>query len=82
MEGRRPCRAQGRMAVLVPARNMLSRAPDLPDHMGDGLDNPLGTRALYLYQGDKDTLFHIHGTNEPETIGKASVLRLRPHDES
>jgi lipoprotein-anchoring transpeptidase ErfK/SrfK len=50
---------------------MLRRRPDLPDHMDDGLDNPLGTRPLYPYQGDKDTLFHIHGTNEPETIGKA-----------
>ncbi|WOJ91182.1 L,D-transpeptidase [Methylocapsa polymorpha] len=55
-----------------PPKDMLSRRPNLPDHMGDGLDNPLGTRALYLYQGDKDTLFHIHGTNEPETIGKAA----------
>ncbi|VFU11107.1 protein of unknown function [Methylocella tundrae] len=33
--------------------------------------NPLGARALYLFQGNKDTLFRIHGTNEPDTIGKA-----------
>ena len=36
-----------------------------------GLENPLGARALYLFQGNKDTLFRIHGTNEPNSIGKA-----------
>jgi lipoprotein-anchoring transpeptidase ErfK/SrfK len=39
--------------------------------MQGGIDNPLGARALYLYQGKKDTLFRIHGTNEPWTIGQA-----------
>jgi lipoprotein-anchoring transpeptidase ErfK/SrfK len=39
--------------------------------MEGGLENPLGARALYLFQGNKDTLFRIHGTNEPDTIGKA-----------
>ena len=37
--------------------------------MAGGPRNPLGPRALYLWQGDKDTLFRIHGTVEPETIG-------------
>ena len=36
-----------------------------------GLDNPLGARALYLWQGDTDTLYRIHGTNEPWSIGHA-----------
>jgi lipoprotein-anchoring transpeptidase ErfK/SrfK len=36
-----------------------------------GPDNPLGARALYLWQGKKDTLYRIHGTNEPETIGQS-----------
>jgi lipoprotein-anchoring transpeptidase ErfK/SrfK len=36
-----------------------------------GPDNPLGARALYLYQAGKDTLFRIHGTNAPKSIGKA-----------
>jgi len=36
-----------------------------------GPDNPLGARALYLYQNNKDTLFRIHGTNAPKSIGKA-----------
>ena len=34
-------------------------------------DNPLGARALYLWQGNKDTLYRLHGTNEPSSIGKA-----------
>jgi len=55
----------------TPPVAMLKRRPDLPTSMEGGLDNPLGARALYLFQGDKDTLFRIHGTNEPETIGKA-----------
>ncbi len=54
-----------------PPKDMLKRRPDLPEHMEGGIDNPLGARALYLYQGNKDTLFRIHGTNEPDTIGKA-----------
>jgi lipoprotein-anchoring transpeptidase ErfK/SrfK len=37
--------------------------------MPAGLDNPLGPRALYLYQNGRDTLYRIHGTNEPHTIG-------------
>jgi lipoprotein-anchoring transpeptidase ErfK/SrfK len=50
---------------------MLKRRPDLPRHMNGGIDNPLGARALYLYRGGKDTMFRIHGTNEPDTIGQA-----------
>lgn len=64
----------GRKAVWpgwTPPPEMLQRRPDLPRHMEGGIDNPLGARALYLFQGHKDTLFRIHGTNEPDTIGKA-----------
>ena len=39
--------------------------------MPGGPDNPLGARALYLYQGEVDTLYRIHGTNQPASIGKA-----------
>ncbi len=46
---------------------MLARHPDLPRFMPGGLDNPLGARALYL----GSTLYRIHGSNEPETIGQA-----------
>ncbi len=42
----------------------------LPKVMPGGPDNPLGARALYLYQGNRDTLYRIHGTNQPETIGR------------
>jgi lipoprotein-anchoring transpeptidase ErfK/SrfK len=55
----------------TPPPEMLARRPDLPAHMDGGLNNPLGARALYLFKGPKDTLFRIHGTNEPETIGRA-----------
>jgi len=55
----------------IPPKEMLARRPDLPESMDGGLENPLGARALYLYQGNKDTLFRIHGTNEPNTIGQA-----------
>ena len=50
---------------------MLKRRPDLPRFMNGGIDNPLGARALYLYNGGRDTLFRIHGTNEPWSIGQA-----------
>jgi lipoprotein-anchoring transpeptidase ErfK/SrfK len=45
--------------------------------------NPLGARALYLWQGNKDTLYRIHGTNEPWTIGKnvsSGCIRLTNED--
>ena len=50
-----------------PPSQMLKRRPDLPRYMPGGPDNPLGARALYL----GSTLYRIHGSNEPETIGQA-----------
>lgn len=50
-----------------PPAEMRKRRPDLPRHMKGGLDNPLGARALYL----GSSLYRIHGTNEPHTIGHA-----------
>ena len=55
----------------TPPPEMLLRRPELPKHMDGGMENPLGARALYLFKGGKDTLFRIHGTNEPDTIGHA-----------
>ena len=61
-----------------PPKEMIERRPDLKREvvelqsgvgMHGGPANPLGARAMYLWQGDKDTLFRIHGTNEPWTIG-------------
>ncbi len=51
----------------TPPSQMLRRRPDLPRHMPGGIDNPLGARAMYL----GSTLYRIHGSNEPETIGQA-----------
>ena len=50
-----------------PPAAMLKRRPDLPRHMAGGIDNPLGARALYL----GSSLYRIHGSNEPNTIGAA-----------
>ncbi len=52
-----------------PTTTMVKLNRNLPRHREPGLDNPLGARALYLYQGNRDTLFRIHGTNEPWSIG-------------
>jgi lipoprotein-anchoring transpeptidase ErfK/SrfK len=46
---------------------MLKRRPNLPRYMPGGLENPLGARAIYL----GSSLYRIHGSNEPETIGAA-----------
>jgi lipoprotein-anchoring transpeptidase ErfK/SrfK len=58
----------------VPPREMVDRdkrAKKWVNGQPGGPDNPLGARALYLYSGGKDTLYRIHGTNEPQTIGKS-----------
>jgi lipoprotein-anchoring transpeptidase ErfK/SrfK len=51
-----------------PPAEMRQRRPDLPEFMAGGPDNPLGARALYL----GSSLYRIHGTNEPSSIGKAA----------
>ena len=55
----------------VPTEEIKHRLANIPDHVGPGPHNPMGARALYLYQGEKDTLYRIHGTNQPEYIGRA-----------
>ncbi|WP_026608221.1 L,D-transpeptidase [Methylocapsa acidiphila] len=55
----------------TPPAAMLKRRPDLPRVMKGSIANPLGARAMYLYNGHGDTMFRIHGTNEPDTIGQA-----------
>jgi lipoprotein-anchoring transpeptidase ErfK/SrfK len=61
-----------------PPKEMIERRPDIKPQLtqlqsgqgvAGGLSNPLGARALYLWQNGKDTLYRIHGTTEPETIG-------------
>ena len=60
----------------TPTANMVATNPELygPVKTGlkGGIDNPLGSRALYLYQGGRDTLYRIHGTMDPSSIGKAT----------
>ena len=51
----------------TPPAQMLKRRPDLPRHMAGGIENPLGARAMYL----GSSLYRIHGSNEPDTIGQA-----------
>jgi lipoprotein-anchoring transpeptidase ErfK/SrfK len=63
----------------TPPEQMLQRKPELPRHMAGGPNNPLGARAMYL----GDTLYRIHGSNEPETIGTATssgCIRLTNDD--
>ncbi|MCC6780512.1 MAG: L,D-transpeptidase [Hyphomicrobiales bacterium] len=63
----------------TPPDEMLRRRPDLPRHMVGGPDNPLGARALYL----GSTLYRIHGSNEPWTIGtqvSSGCIRMRNED--
>jgi len=75
-----------------PTKEILERKPEIRQAMiqlqgglgmRGGPDNPLGARALYLWQGNTDTLYRIHGTNEPNTIGhdvSAGCIRLRNED--
>ncbi|MFN8829110.1 MAG: L,D-transpeptidase [Labrys sp. (in: a-proteobacteria)] len=62
-----------------PPAEMLRRRPDLPTFMEGGPKNPLGARALYL----GSSLYRIHGSNEPHTIGQAvssGCIRMRNED--
>jgi lipoprotein-anchoring transpeptidase ErfK/SrfK len=62
-----------------PPTEMIARRPDLPRFMPGGVDNPLGARALYL----GSTLYRIHGSNEPWTIGtnvSSGCIRMRNDD--
>lgn len=63
----------------TPPPEMLARRPDLPRHMAGGPANPLGARALYL----GSSLYRIHGTNEPGTIGQnvsSGCIRMMNED--
>ena len=69
-----------------PPKEMIKRKPKLrkwENGQPGGPDNPLGAAALYLFQGEKDTLYRIHGTNAPSSIGTASssgCIRMRNED--
>src|ERR1700716_941616 len=55
----------------TPTAEIKRRLGNIPDFVEGGPHNPMGARGLYLYQDSKDTLFRIHGTNQPEYIGRA-----------
>ena len=55
----------------TPTADIKKRLGNIPDFVGPGPHNPLGARGLYLYANGKDTLYRIHGTNQPEYIGSA-----------
>lgn len=60
----------------TPPKSMIKRRPELArwaNGMPGGIpQNPLGARGIYLFENGRDTLFRIHGTNEPRSIGKAA----------
>lgn len=71
----------------TPTPNMIRRDPKknlkYAGGVPGGLNNPLGARAIYLYQGGNDTMFRIHGTNQPWSIGQAmssGCVRMLNHD--
>jgi len=71
----------------TPTANMIRRDPErnlrYAGGVPGGLHNPLGARAVYLYRNGHDTMFRIHGTNQPQTIGQAvssGCIRMLNHD--
>jgi lipoprotein-anchoring transpeptidase ErfK/SrfK len=65
-----------------PTKSEIARL-GVPTFVPPGPDHPMGSRALYLYSGGKDTLFRIHGTNQPEYIGSSissGCIRLTNED--
>lgn len=67
----------------TPPAEMRRRQPHLPVSMQGGPENPLGARAMYLHRNGRDTLFRIHGSNQPWTIGQAvssGCFRMRNED--
>ncbi|GAB5428609.1 MAG: L,D-transpeptidase [Devosia indica] len=72
--GRGEIRLKREWPTWTPPAEMIVRQPELEPYrngMAPGLDNPLGARALYIFQDGRDTLYRVHGTNDPATIGVA-----------
>ncbi|MFD2249162.1 lipoprotein-anchoring transpeptidase ErfK/SrfK [Pseudochelatococcus lubricantis] len=71
----------------IPTKDMIKRSPDhyakYADGVDGGLGNPLGARALYMFQNGIDTYYRIHGTNDPSSIGRsvsAGCIRMFNQD--
>ena len=87
LRGTTVIRAKKEWPSWTPTANMLRRQPEVygPFRRGveGGLASPLGARALYLYRGNRDTHYRIHGTNDLPSIGNsgsAGCIRLFNHD--
>lgn len=66
-----------------PTEEMRKNKPWLPKRVAPGPHNPMGARALYLYQDGQDTLYRIHGTSDPKSIGgrvSAGCIRMLNED--
>lgn len=70
----------------TPPAEMVARDPDSAkwaNGMPGGPDNPLGARAMYLYEGNRDSIYRIHGTNQPWSIGlniSSGCIRMNNDD--
>jgi lipoprotein-anchoring transpeptidase ErfK/SrfK len=67
----------------VPTSDIKKRLGNIPAYVAPGPHNPMGARALYVFDGAKDTLYRVHGTNQPEYIGHAissGCIRLTNED--
>ena len=86
--GRATVGAMKEWPTWMPTASIMERWPQFQVYKQHGplegrWDNPLGARALYLFQGNTDTLYRIHGTNEPSEIGQAvssGCIRMRDLD--
>src|SRR5271165_3750598 len=86
--GRATVKVMKEWPTWMPTASIMERWPQFQVYKQHGplqgqWDNPLGARALYLFQGDKDTLIRIHGTNEPSEIGQhvsSGCIRMRDMD--
>ncbi len=87
MSGTTTVKRKEKWPSWTPTRNMIRREPEVYGPYAGGMegggDNPLGARALYLYRGGRDTMYRIHGTPQPWTIGRAvssGCIRLTNDD--
>lgn len=85
-KGRATIQYKREWPTWTPPAEMIERQPELEpwrNGMPPGIDNPLGARALYIFRNGQDTLYRLHGTNEPKSIGLAissGCVRLMQQD--
>ncbi|MBO6814509.1 MAG: L,D-transpeptidase [Rhizobiaceae bacterium] len=74
-KGTATIRRKAKWPSWTPTKNMIRRSPEKYAKFAGGVPggpgNPLGARALYLYKGNRDTYFRIHGTTQPSSIGRS-----------